>query len=155
VRTAQAGDEQVFLDLVRALAEYEKLDPPCHKAQARLIADGFGEPRRFEPWIAEVDGRPVGYAITFRTYSSFLARPTFYLEDLFVLPEERRGGVGREIFRRLAQQAAAEGCGRMEWQCLNWNEPGLQFYRRLGASRMDEWVWHRLDADGLAAVASE
>lgn len=153
IRPAAVADAEAFLGLVDELADYEKLDRPSPEARQRLLRDGFGESPRFRAYLASVDGRDVGYAITFHTYSSFLALPTLYLEDLFVLPEARRHGVGREFFRFLAGQAVRDGCGRMEWVVLDWNQLAIDFYDRLGARRMTEWYPYRLDGAQLEAVA--
>lgn len=157
VRPATAADAEVFLSLVDALADYEKLDRPAPDARERLLKDGFGpeSERRFQPYIAELDGTPVAYAITFETYSSFLARPTLYLEDVFVLPEARRAGVGRAIFRTLAREAVRRGCGRMEWAVLDWNQLAIDFYEKMGARRMGEWYTYRLTAEELRTIAED
>src|SRR5438128_1973584 len=133
VRRADKRDAATLFELITALAHYEKLEPPDSDAQARLLEDGWGDRPRFEAWLAELDARAMAYAIAFETYSTFLARPTLYLEDIFVLPEYRRRNVGYELFQRIARDAYDRGCGRMEWACLEWNEPGLQFYRKIGA----------------------
>jgi GNAT superfamily N-acetyltransferase len=143
VRRAAAADADVFLALVDALADYEKLDRPTPAARERLAADGLGERPRFRAFLAELDGRPVAYAITFPTYSSFLALPTLYLEDLFVLPEAR-ATAWAAIFRELAAEAVRRGCGRMEWAVLDWNRLAIDFYERLGARRLSEWYGYRL-----------
>lgn len=155
IRSAAKEDAGVFLDLVEALADYEKLGRPAPAARERLLRDGFGESPRFRPYLAELDGRVVGYAITFHTYSSFLALPTLYLEDVFVLPDARGHGVGRAFFRHLAAQALREGCGRMEWVVLNWNRLAIDFYERLRAERMSGWSTYRLNAEQLAEIAGE
>ena len=155
IRSAAKDDAGVFLDLVEALADYEKLGRPEPEARERLLRDGFGESPRFRPYLAELDGRVVGYAITFHTYSSFLALPTLYLEDVFVLPDARGHGVGRAFFRHLAAQALRDGCGRMEWVVLNWNRLAIDFYERLGAEHMGGWSTYRLDAERLAEIAGE
>ncbi|HUR37934.1 MAG TPA: GNAT family N-acetyltransferase, partial [Planctomycetota bacterium] len=100
--------------------------------------------RRVRVLMAEVDGKPVGYAIYFFTYSSFLARPTLYLEDIFVLPEQRRLGLGGAFFKALLAEARREGCGRMEWVVLDWNTPAHRFYRKLGARLLDDWNTYRI-----------
>jgi GNAT superfamily N-acetyltransferase len=153
IRPATAGDAELFLTLVDALADYEKLDRPTPEARQRLVRDGFGNQPRFQAYLAELDGRAVGYAITFETYSSFLALPTLYLEDLFVLPEARRHGVGSAVFRFLAAEAVRRGCGRMEWVVLDWNQLAIDFYERLGARRMSDWYTYRLAADQLREIA--
>lgn len=154
IRRAERADAPVFLELVRALAEYERLPPPDAEAEARLVEDGFGERPRFEGYLAELDGHAVAYAIVFETYSSFLARPTLYLEDLFVRPEARRQGVGQAVLRYLAAEALNRGCGRMEWTVLDWNEMAQSVYRRVGAAMLDEWRICRLTGDALAQFAS-
>src|SRR5262245_6520485 len=138
IRRAEREDADALVGLIAALAHYEKLDPPDDVAQERLLADGFGERPRFEAWIAVVDDQPVGYAILFETYSTFLARPTTYLEDLFVLPKFRGQGIGYSLFHHVATLAVERGCGRMEWSCLNWNQTALDFYERLGARRLED-----------------
>jgi GNAT superfamily N-acetyltransferase len=154
IRPAAEGDAETFLALVDALADYEKLDRPSPEARDRLMRDGFGpEPRRFRAFLAEVDGRAVAYAITFETYSSFLALPTLYLEDLFVLPDARRLGIGSAFFRFLAGEAVRRGCGRMEWVVLDWNQLAIDFYDKLGARRMTEWYTYRLTGDQLREMS--
>jgi GNAT superfamily N-acetyltransferase len=155
IRKAGAGDEDTLLRLIDALAAYEKLDGPSDDAKARLVEHGFGARPRFEAFLAESDGEAVGYAIVFETYSSFLAKPTLYLEDLFVLPDARRLGAGRAFFRHLAQTAKARGCGRIEWTVLDWNEPALAFYQRQGAAHLVEWLHYRLDEAGIEALATD
>ncbi len=153
IRRAAPSDAGVFLALVRALAEYEELDPPDADAEQRLIADGFGATPRFESYLAEVSGEVVGYAIVFETYSSFLARPTLYLEDLFVLPTARRQGAGRALLHYLAAEAVRRDCGRMEWIVLHWNELARGVYRRIGAEEMQDWCFCRLSGDALRRMA--
>jgi GNAT superfamily N-acetyltransferase len=153
IRPLRPADADVFLALVDALADYEKLDRPTPAARERLAADGLGERPRFRAFLAELDGRPVAYAITFPTYSSFLALPTLYLEDLFVLPEARGKGVGGALFRFLAAEAVRQGCGRMEWAVLDWNRLAIDFYERLGARRLSDWYGYRLTRDQLEEIA--
>jgi GNAT superfamily N-acetyltransferase len=155
VRRAGPNDAAVFLELVEALAVYERLEPPNDAARARLLADGFGPAPRFEVYLAEADGVVHGYAIVLETYSSFLARPTLYLEDLFVRPEARRRGLGYALLRHLAREAVVRGCGRMEWVVLHWNEPAKRFYDRAGARLLEDWGFCRLDGDALRKIAGE
>jgi GNAT superfamily N-acetyltransferase len=154
VRRASPGDGETLLDLVAALAEYERLAPPDGAARERLLADAFGPRPRFEAYLAELDGAAVGYAIVFETYSSFLARPTLYLEDLFVRPETRRRGAGGALLRHLARLAVERGCGRMEWLVLDWNELAQGVYRGLGARELAEWRFIRLDGEALHQAAA-
>lgn len=133
-----------FIALVNALADYESLPRPEPDAVARLRNDAFGERRRFEAVLADLDGHAAGYAIHFETYSSFLARPTIYLEDLFVLDDARRHGVGGMLFDHVAELGRTRGCGRMEWQVLDWNQLARDFYAKRGATWMQEWLLYRI-----------
>jgi GNAT superfamily N-acetyltransferase len=139
--------------LIRALAEYERLEPPDAGAGARLIEHGFGSRPRFEAYLAAMEGVDVGYAIVFETYSTFLARPSLYVEDLFVRPEARRQGVGAALLRYLATEAVTRGCGRMEWTVLDWNELAQRVYRRIGAQMLDKWRLCRLTGSALSALS--
>jgi GNAT superfamily N-acetyltransferase len=154
VRPARREDEDVIGNLVVALAHYEKLDPPDETARARLIEDAFRPNPRVEIFLAEVSGQVVGYAFFFETYSTFLALPTLYLEDLFVLPEFRGVGAGYALMKYLAAEAARRGCGRLEWEVLDWNRPAIDFYERLGAKRLPDWLSYRLDRQGLERLAA-
>jgi GNAT superfamily N-acetyltransferase len=149
IRLATREDAPVLLDLIDALADYEKLPRPTLEARERLIRDGFGERPRFEAFLAELDGQTVGYAFIFETYSSFLALPTFYLEDIFVIPQARHKGVGKALFEFCMQESLRRGCGRMEWTVLDWNKPAIEFYRRYGAHYLREWCLFRLTAEQL------
>ena len=153
VRRATPGDEPALLELVTALADYEKLPAPDARARERLLRDGFGPAPRFELLFGVLDGHPVAYALYFFTYSSFLARPTLFLEDLFVLPDARRHGVGGALLRALAEAALVADCGRMEWAALTWNRLAIDFYERLGARALEEWRTFRLEGPGIAALA--
>ena len=141
IRPYRKRDAKDLVSLVRALARYEKLQPPSPSASKRLLAD-IG--RRIRVLMAEVDGKSVGYAIYLFTYSSFLARPTLYLEDIFVLPEHRRSGIGGRFIEELLHEARREKCGRMEWVVLDWNTPAQRFYRKLGAKPLDDWITYRM-----------
>jgi GNAT superfamily N-acetyltransferase len=155
IRKATAEDAGTLLELIRALAEYEHLEPPDAEAQARLRADGFGAQPRFETFLAELEGAAVGYAIVFETYSTFLARPTLYLEDLFVRPEARRRGAGSALLRHLAAEAVARGCGRMEWTVLDWNELAQGVYTKAGADLLPDWRLCRLAGPALSRLAAD
>lgn len=149
VRRAERADGDVLLSLVRALADYEKLDPPTEAAQGRLLEDGWpaaGGAPRFTAWLAEDEeaGTAAGYAITLYTYSSFLARPTLYIEDIFILPDHRRSGAGTALFLAIKEAAEQNGCGRIEWVVLDWNVTAQQFYRTLGAQHLADWHYYRL-----------
>ncbi len=156
VRRASLEDAPALLSLIDALADYEKLDRPDANARARLIRDGFARnPPRFRAYLAEQDDAPVGYAITFETYSSFLARPTLYVEDIFVPPDARGRGVGSALLRHLAREAVAGDCGRMEWVVLDWNELAQNFYQRRGARHLNDWQYYRLTRDAVERLAVE
>jgi GNAT superfamily N-acetyltransferase len=144
VRKIQPAEAPALLHLIDALADYENLAPPDAEAKARLIRDLFSERPRVESYLAFVDGVAAGYTFIFETYSTFLALPTLYLEDLFVLPEYRSKKVGTALFRAMVQEAHARGCGRMEWSVLDWNQLAIDFYERHGANRMREWLPYRL-----------
>ncbi len=149
IRRAVPADGEALLHLIGKLAEYEHLTPPDEGARTRLVRDMFSTPPRIEAYLALLDGLPVGYALIFETYSSFLALPTLYLEDIFVLPEHRRGGIGMRFFRTLVAEAHRRGCGRMEWTVLDWNKLAINFYRKIGAREMSEWQTFRLVRDDM------
>jgi len=151
IRRARRSDSEQFIDLVLALAKFEKLEPPSEEGQRRLLNDVF-EKRRVRLFVA-ADGRKLaGYALYFYNYSSFVAKPSLYLEDLFVLKSYRKRGIGFALFRRCVEEAISTGCGRMEWNVLAWNEKALRFYEKLGARRLSEWHVYRLDENGLKKV---
>ncbi|MFN8007649.1 MAG: GNAT family N-acetyltransferase [Terriglobia bacterium] len=152
VRTADPQDGPAWLELIDALAAYEKLPPPDTAAKERLIQDAFGPKPRFEVYLAQCSGRIVGYAITLETYSSFLALPTLFLEDIFVLSEFRKIGVGRSLFLHCVQEAIRRECGRMEWLVLDWNQLAIDFYSRMGARRLKEWLPYRLDRQSMKLI---
>lgn len=152
IRQATIADSSSMLSLVDALADYEKLQRPNAEAKVRLIADCFGERPRFDALLAEFEGKAVGYAFYFETYSSFLALPTLYLEDLFVLPEYRKQKIGVALFKAVAKRAHERGCGRMEWTVLDWNELAINFYNRLGAKHLNDWQIFRLTRAELAPL---
>ncbi|MES2766518.1 MAG: GNAT family N-acetyltransferase [Bacteroidota bacterium] len=141
-----------FFDLITALADFEKLPPPDEAARERLKADAFKNPTRFEAYLAFKDNTPAAYCIIFETYSSFLAKPTLYLEDIFVLPEFRGQKIALEIMKFLADKALQCGYGRMEWQVLDWNQDAINFYEKLGAKRMKEWFSYRITEEELRHV---
>jgi GNAT superfamily N-acetyltransferase len=156
VRRAEPPDAPTLLALIDALADYEKLPRPDEGARRRLVTDAFEiRPPRFETYLAfPQEGAPaVGYVIVFETYSTFLAQPTLYLEDFFVLPEARGTGVGGALFEHVAAEAVRRGCGRMEWTCLDWNELAIGFYERRGARHLDDWRFYRLTGPALTQVA--
>ena len=144
VRKAVASDEPAILALVDALADYEQLERPSPEARARLMRDMFGPKPRVDCFLAFMDGYPVGYSIVIETYSSFLALPTLYLEDLFVLDAYRKRGVGRALFSGALDEAKLRGCGRMEWTVLDWNQLAIDFYQKIGGKHMADWQLYRI-----------
>ena len=149
IRPAAPADVPAVARLIRALAEYERLAHEVVLDEGRLREHLFG-PRPFcEALIAEDGGAAVGFALFFHNYSTFLARPGVYLEDLFVLPEYRGRGHGKALLAALAKLALERGCGRLEWAVLDWNEPAVGFYKSLGAVPMDEWTVYRVTGEAL------
>ena len=153
IRPATPDDTNTICELIRALAEYERLSHQVVLDESRLHQHLFG-PRPFaEVLLAEEAGQVVGIALFFHNYSTFLGRPGIYLEDIFVRPEHRGKGHGKALLRAIAQIAVDRGCGRMEWAVLDWNKPSIEFYRSLGAVAMDEWTIFRLTGDGITSLA--
>jgi GNAT superfamily N-acetyltransferase len=156
IRLRDAGPEDLDLVLhyIRSLAAYEKLAHEVTADAALLGRFLFEEPRRAEALIAEWDGRPVGFAVWYYSFSTFLGRPSLYVEDVFVEPAMRGKGIGKAVFAHLARRALAEGCGRMEWSVLDWNAPSIAFYRSLGAKPREGWTLQQLTGDALSALAA-
>jgi GNAT superfamily N-acetyltransferase len=153
IRPGQLEDVPVIAELIRGLARYERLEHEVVMTEEKLTDTLFGERRYAETLIAEADGEPIGFALFFHNYSTFLAQPGIYLEDLFVMPDRRGGGVGRALLERLAQIAVERGCGRLEWAVLDWNKDAIGFYERLGAKPNSEWTVYRLTGESLHALA--
>lgn len=155
IRFADAADTPVILRFIRALAVYEKLEQDCVATEDSLRSTLFG-PRPFaEVLLIEVSGQAHGFALFFHNYSTFLARPGIYLEDLFVDPAARGKGYGKALLAKLAEIAVERGCGRLEWSVLDWNQPAIDFYLSLGARPMDEWTVYRVDGAALGALAAQ
>jgi GNAT superfamily N-acetyltransferase len=144
VRRAVESDSHALFTLIEALADYEKLPRPTAEARERLTRDLFGPNPRATGLLAFMDGYPVGYAIILETYSSFLALPTLYLEDLFVLPEYRGRKIGFVLFEEVKLEAVRRGCGRIDWHVLDWNQLAIDFYRRIGGEHMKPWQLYRI-----------
>ncbi len=151
--SATEKDVPIILGMIRELAEYEKLLHICVASEEQLRRTLFGERPAAEVLIARLDGAPVGFALFFPNYSTFLAQPGIFLEDLYVKPHARGKGAGLALLRELARIAVARGCGRVEWLVLDWNEPSIQFYRKLGAVPMDDWTTFRLTKEPLLRLA--
>jgi GNAT superfamily N-acetyltransferase len=149
VREASEGDVPLILTFIRELADYEKLSHEVVATEEGLRESLFAGRRYAEVLIAEHDGAPAGFALYFHNFSTFLGKPGIYLEDLYVRPELRESGIGRQLLVKLAHLALQRGCGRLEWSVLDWNEPSIGFYRQLGAVAMDDWTVYRVSDDAL------
>ena len=155
IRPAAPGDEELILSFIRALADYERMSDQVVATPA-LLREWIFEKKKAEVVFAEAEGRAVGFALFFHNFSTFLGRAGLYLEDLFVLPEERGKGYGEALLRHLARTALDRGCGRLEWACLDWNRPSIDFYtKKMRALPMEEWTTYRLTGETLAAAARE
>ena len=152
IRYAERKDTAIILSFIKELALYENmLDQVV--ATEELLEEWLFDKKAAEVLLAVEDGREVGFALFFHNFSTFLGRAGIYLEDLFVLPEFRGRGFGKALLRKLAQTAIERGCGRLEWACLDWNKPSIDFYLSLGAKPMDEWTVYRLTGDTLRKMA--
>lgn len=157
IRKPHKGEFLSIINLIKELAKFERLEPPDKDAKRRLYEDSFGRNRKFEILVAEIThparlaaGTPprrglVGYAFYFFTYSSFLAKPTLYLEDIFISQRWRNKGIGKKLFDELLRIARTRGCGRMEWAVLDWNKNAIRFYEKLGAKPLKEWRYYRYE----------
>ena len=152
IRFAVPGDEAIILNFIRGLAEYEHLSGEVVATES-LLREWLFEKRTAEVLIAELEGVPIGYSLFFHNFSTFLGRAGIYLEDLYILPEHRGRGYGKAMLCRLAQLTVERGCGRLEWACLDWNRPSIDFYLSLNARPMSDWTGYRLTGDALRALA--
>ena len=151
-RFAQEKDAERILYFIRELARYEKMEDDV-VATPELLREWIFQKKKAEVLFPVVGGREIGFALFFHNFSTFLGRAGLYLEDLYIMPEYRGRGYGKATLRRLAQIALERGCGRLEWSCLDWNRPSIDFYLSLGAKPMDEWTTYRLAGDTLRAMA--
>jgi GNAT superfamily N-acetyltransferase len=153
IRTATIADVPIILELIKALATYERAPDEVTTDEKGLAEILFGKKPAAEVLLAFEDDKAVGFAVFFHNFSTWLGRPGLYLEDLFVRPEDRGKGYGRALLVRLAKIARDRGCGRMEWAVLDWNEPAINFYRKLGAKPMHEWTVFRLAPNDISELA--
>lgn len=153
IRPARPGDEQPLFGLIQGLAEYENLSHAVTGSAERLAQDLFGPRPAAEALLVEVARRPVAFALFFSNYSTFLTQPGLYLEDIFVLPDYRRSGIGKALLGEVAKIAHARGCGRLEWSVLNWNASAIGFYQSLGASVLPDWRICRVTGEQLEGLA--
>ena len=149
IREASERDVPLILSSIRELAEYEKLSREVVATEEEVRESLFAGRRYAEVLIAEHDGAPAGFALFFHNFSTFLGKPGIYLEDVYVRPEFRGTGIGRQLLVKLAHLALERGCGRLEWSVLDWNEPSIGFYRQLGAVAMEDWTVYRVSGDAL------
>ncbi len=154
IRPARPDDAALIISLISALAEYEKLSHEAKATEADILRDLFGEAPKVFCEIAEWQGKPVGFALWFYTYSTFQGRHGIWLEDLFVVPEARGVGAGKALLQHLAQRCVAEKLGRYEWWVLDWNEPSIQFYKSQGGVLQDEWTKVRVDGPALEKLGT-
>ncbi|WP_447594971.1 N-acetyltransferase family protein [Aquipseudomonas campi] len=154
IRPATREDAALILRFITDLAIYEKAEHEVKTDVAGIEASLFGEASTTHGLICEYDGVPIGYAVYFFNYSTWLGKHGLYLEDLYVSPEQRGLGAGKAILRHLAQIAVAKGCGRFEWSVLDWNEPAIQFYQSIGAKQQDEWIIYRMTGQALTDFAA-
>ncbi len=155
IRPATPNDVPTLASLIRALSQYEKLEHEVTMTEDKLRASMFGPRPYAEALLAEEDGKPVGFALFFHNYSTFLAQPGLYLEDLYVLESHRGKGIGKALLVRLAKIAVERNCGRMEWAVLDWNVDAIGFYEKLGAKPNSEWTVYRLTGDSLNGLAGQ
>ena len=153
LRPAVRTDATQILAFITELAEYERARHEVIATVADIERSLFDDGSTVHSLICERDGRAIGFAVYFYSYSTWLGRNGIYLEDLYVTPDQRGDGAGRELLRHIAREAVAKGCGRFEWSVLDWNEPAIGFYQSLGAEAQDEWVRYRLDGEKLLAFA--
>lgn len=153
IRDANADDAALILRFIRELAIYEKAESSVQTDEAGIRDSLFGTDAKARALICEAEGQPIGYAVYFYNYSTWLGRNGLYLEDLYVSPASRGSGAGKALLQYIARQAVAEGCGRFEWSVLDWNTPAIEFYEAMGARPQSEWTVYRLEGDALKAFA--
>lgn len=152
IRFAEEKDVPLILEFIKGLAEYEKMQDEV-VATEEVLMESLFEKKAAEVIIGEYEGMPAGFALFFHNFSTFLGRPGIYLEDLFVKPEYRSRGIGKMMLSFLAKLAVERNCGRLEWWCLDWNEPSIRFYKKMGAIPMEDWTVYRVCGEALANLA--
>ncbi len=154
IRPAGAADAQLVFDFIVELAVYEKEKHEVKTSVAELTETLFGPAAKARALVCEIDGKPVGYAVYFYTFSTWLGKNGIWLEDVYVSPAHRGKGAGKALLKHVAKIAVREGCGRFEWSVLDWNTPSIEFYRSLGATCMEEWDIYRVSGDALEKLAA-
>ena len=154
IRPARPGEEGLILQMIRELAEYEKLLHEVTATEEDIRSSLFSGKPTAEPLLVHVGEKPAGFAIFFHNYSTFLGKNGLYLEDVYVRPDYRHGGIGKAILKHLAGIAKERGCGRFEWAVLDWNEPAIRFYRSMEAQPQNDWTVYRLDRTGIESLVS-
>lgn len=152
IRKAEQKDIPVILSLIKKLAGYEKLSDQVTATEELLQRNLFGENRFVEVWLAEYQNQAVGYLIFYYNFSSFLAKAGLFIEDIFVLPEFRSKGIGKKLLLKVIELAKERNCGRVEWNVLDWNEPAISFYKKMGAEPLDEWTTFRVKGENFDAI---
>ena len=155
IRSAEPNDCAVIFEMVQGLAEYEKLSHTVTGDAEKLHQHSFGSPKYIETILAEIAGVPVGFAMFFHNYSSYLTKPGIYLEDIYIIPEYRQQGIGKALLIKVAQIAVERDCGRMEWNVLDWNVSAQEFYYRMGAEMVEDWRICRLNRENLIKLANQ
>ena len=153
IRPAEPGEERLILEMIRELADYEKLLQQVTATEEDIRRTLFTERRTAESLVVHVGGKPAGFAIFFHNYSTFLGKNGLYLEDLYIRPDYRHGGIGKAVLKHLAGIAMDRDCGRFEWAVLDWNEPAIRFYQSISARPQNDWTVYRLDRDGIEQLA--
>lgn len=154
IRIAEEDDAPAIYEMIMGLAEYEKMTDVM-VATEELLRENMFRKKQAEAIIAEYNGAPVGYALFFYTFSTFVGKANLFLEDLYLKPEARGRGIGKALLACLARITIERGCDRLEWMVLDWNEPSIRFYKQLGAIPLDEWTTYRVDGDALPALAAK
>ncbi|MEK6747172.1 MAG: GNAT family N-acetyltransferase [Pseudomonadota bacterium] len=154
LRNATSKDTELLVQYIKELADFEKLSTECHVTPDLIQKWLFGDKVRAECLLVEWDEKPAGFVLYFYTFSTFLAKPSIYIEDLFIRPDFRRKGIARKILQHLANKALSEGCGRLEWSVLDWNKDAIAFYESIGAIQMNEWIVQRMTGDALEKLAN-
>jgi GNAT superfamily N-acetyltransferase len=155
IRAAEPSDSNTIFELVKGLAEYERLADTVTGSAELLHQHSFGSQKYIETILAEIDGQAVGFAMFFHNYSSYLTKPGIYLEDIFIIPEYRQQGIGKALLTKVAQIAVERDCGRLEWNVLDWNVSAQEFYYRMGAEMVEDWRICRLNRENLVKLANQ